>query len=106
MHTPRSAFGVACDSKGSIYCIGGYSSSQHIASVEIFDTKTRQWQEGPPLQHAIFYVQAAAIGNDIFAVGGTNSTNRLRSVEKLSDGDKWVSVADLNILRNRPGMFA
>ena len=106
MHTPRSAFGVACDSKGSIYCIGGYSSSQHIASVEIFDTKTRQWREGPPLQHARSYVQAAAIGNDIFAVGGTNSTNRLRSVEKLSDGDKWVSVADLNVPRSRSGVSA
>ena len=57
-------------------------------------------------QHARSYVQAAAIGNDIFAVGGTNSTNRLRSVEKLSDGDKWVSVADLNVPRSRSGVSA
>ena len=104
MHTPKSAFGVACDSRGSIYCIGGYSNSQHIPSVEILDTKTMLWREGPPLQHARSYVQAAAIGNDIFAVGGTNSSNRLRSVEMLSDGDQWVSVADLNIPRSRPGV--
>lgn len=104
MHTPRSAFGAACDSKGNIYCIGGYSNSRHITTVEILDSKTKQWREGPPLQEGRSYVQAAAIGNNIYAVGGTNGSTRLRSVEKLSNEDRWVSIAELNIPRSRPGV--
>ena len=104
MPTPRSAFGAACDSKGNIYCIGGYSNSQHITAVEILDSKTKQWREGPPLQEKRSYVQAAAIGNNIYAVGGTNGTTRLKSVEKLSNGDRWVPVAELNVPRSRPGV--
>ena len=106
MPTARSGFGATVDKNGHIYCIGGYSSSQQdLTDVDVYDPEYNQWMPAPPLTQRRSYVQAATLGENIYAVGGTEGNTRLRSVEKLSPYTScWNHVADMNVARSRPGV--
>ena len=108
MPTARSGFGATVDRNGQIYCIGGYSNSQQdMSGVDVYDPQQDQWKPAPPLTQRRSYVQAATLGDNIYAVGGMEGTNRLKSVEKLSPyTSAWSHVADMNVARSRPGVAA
>ena len=106
--TARSGFGATVDKNGKIYCIGGYSSSQQdLSDVDVYDPECDKWTAAPRLNQRRSYVQAATLGDNIYAVGGTEGNKRLRTVEKLSPyTSTWDRVADLNVARSRPGVAA
>ena len=106
MPTARSGFGATVDRKGQIYCIGGYSSSQQdLCDVDIYNPEHDRWTPAPPLNQRRSYVQAATLGDNVYAVGGTEGNTRLRTVEKLSPyTSTWNTVADMNVARSRPGV--
>ena len=108
MPTARSGFGATVDKNGRIYCIGGYSSSQQdMSDVDVYDTEQDKWTPAPSLQQRRSYVQAATLGENIYAVGGTEGNTRLRRVEKLSPyTSTWSHIADMNVARSRPGVAA
>ena len=106
--TARSGFGATVDRNGKIYCIGGYSSSQQdLSDVDVYDPERDKWTAAPRLNQRRSYIQAATLGDDIYAVGGTEGNKRLRTVEKLSPyTSTWDRIADLNVARSRPGVAA
>ena len=108
MPIARSGFGATVDRNGHIYCIGGYSNSQQdLSDVDVYDPKHDQWMLAPRLTQCRSYVQAAALGENIYAVGGMEGSNRLQTVEKLSPyTSTWTRVADMNVARSRPGVAA
>ena len=108
MPTARSGFGATVDRNGRIYCIGGYSASQQdLSDVDVYDSECDQWTPAPRLNQRRSYVKAATLGDNIYAVGGTEGNTRLQTVEKLSPyTSSWNRVADLNVARSRPGVAA
>lgn len=106
MPTARSGFGATVDKNGHVYCIGGYSSSQQdLNDVDMYDPEHDQWTPAPPLNQRRSYLQAATLGDNIYALGGTEGNTRLQTVEKLSPyTSAWNRVADMNIARSRPGV--
>ena len=108
MPTARSGFGATVDRHGHIYCIGGYSNSQQdMSDVDVYDPEYDQWTPAPRLTQRRSYVQAATLGDNIYAVGGMEGNTRLQTVEKLSPyTSAWSRVADMNVPRSRPGVAA
>ena len=106
MPTARSGFGATTDRHGRIYCIGGYSDSQQdLSDVDVYDPRHNQWTAAPRLHQPRSYVQAATLGDNIYAVGGTEGNSRLKTVERLSPySAAWNRVADMNVARSRPGV--
>ena len=108
MPTARSGFGATVDKDGHIYCVGGYSSTQQdMSDVDVYDPERDQWTPAPPLTQRRSYVQAATLGDNVYAVGGMERNTRLHTVEKLSPyTSAWSRVADMNVARSRPGVAA
>ena len=108
MPTARSGFGATVDKDGHIYCVGGYSKTQQdLSDVDVYDPQHDQWTPAPPLTQRRSYVQAATLGDNVYAVGGMEGNTRLHTVEKLSPYmSAWSRVADMNVARSRPGVAA
>ena len=108
MPTARSGFGATVDKNGQIYCIGGYSNSQQdLSDVDVYNPTHDRWITAPRLTQRRSYVQAATLGENVYAVGGTEGNTRLKTVEKLSPyTSTWTRVADMNVARSRPGVAA
>ena len=66
-------------------------------TVEIFDLTTRSWSSGPPLDVARNHVGVAALGGQVYAVGGRdNGDGSIDTVERLDPGGGgWERAAPL-----------
>ena len=98
---PRSdAAGVALG--GKIYVVGGFDGANQLRSVERFDPGTGQWEEvavttnrREQWNHCNLQVRsmgtarsgvaAAALGGDLFVIGGWDGTRRLRTGEVINN---------------------
>jgi N-acetylneuraminic acid mutarotase len=57
---------------GKIYVIGGLSGQGTVARVQIYDTATGTWSDGPNLPIGMHHVNAATDGTTIYVLGGLN----------------------------------
>jgi N-acetylneuraminic acid mutarotase len=104
---PRSAMGSATVN-GKVYVIGGSSvfawDSPTVAEVAIYDPATDQWSIGADMPTPRMGVGVAAIGDYIYAVGGSNYALGLQSsniVERYDTvKDEWTTLASMPEKRN------
>src|SRR5215216_5842145 len=55
---------------GKIYLIGGFDDNEGIvARVQIYDTATAAWSDGPPLPRAVHHANAVTDGTSIYVLG-------------------------------------
>jgi hypothetical protein len=70
----------------------GFTSPQMLS----LDNKTRQWVDGPPLNHPRAAGGAAVVGNEIVVVGGrTGNPKELVTQTEIFDGTRWRVGADI-----------
>ncbi len=60
---------VAVAVRGKIYVLGGFQAGAAGNVVQIFDTETCTWSQGPDLPTDIHHGNAAVVGDTIFVVG-------------------------------------
>lgn len=85
---------------GKLYVVGGADGNDvRHSTVSIFDPETMCWAEGPPMLEARSLAAVAAVGADIYAVGGYDDSDRcLRSAERLRDGE-WHALPPMPVAR-------
>jgi N-acetylneuraminic acid mutarotase len=67
-----AAVGVA----GKIYLIGGFDDTDGITMrVQVYDTATKAWSDGPALPRAVHHANAATDGTTIYVLGALSGTN-------------------------------
>jgi N-acetylneuraminic acid mutarotase len=101
MKQPRAHFAAAAQG-GKIYLMGGIGpANEPLASVEIYDPKTGESLEGPPLSAPRSHFSALMLQERIFALGGKGrkadgSAEPLKTVEIFNPATRtWERGPDL-----------
>ncbi|KAG1662861.1 Kelch-like protein 10 [Nymphon striatum] len=89
----------------SIYIIGGtYGGSDgYYCSNDcfVFNTLNNSWSEISPMHVKRCYVSVAVLGDFIYAVGGVEGPNTLRTVEKYyPSSNQWNYVTSMNVAKS------
>lgn len=93
----------ACASNGRILAAGGVTATrQRLTLLEAWDPREGKWQELPPLPFARSSFGMAAVGNEIFVVGGSaEEGGACAAVHAFSmTSGTWRSCASLSIPRS------
>ncbi len=64
--------------------VGGYDYQTALSSVEILNTKTLQWHNGPPMPIPLHQVKTAAVGNVHYFMGGSDEHHVTCTVYSIS----------------------
>ena len=92
-----------------LYVIGGYGpNGGSLASVERFDSHSKEWAKIFPMNSARAFASAICIRNKIFIFGGEYATwSYYRTGEVFNiDTDEWSSIADMSVPRAFMGIAA
>ena len=97
---------VAVGVAGKIYVIGGFDGAGAVLSnVQIYDTATSAWSDGPALPRAVHHANAATDGTTIYVLGALTGTNFLTIGDawKLNPATdtQWTPVASMMTGRER-----
>ncbi len=87
------AFGLASLGR-RLYVIGGIAGRAPRKSVNVFDTVTGAWSEGPRLSESGFGLRAATMGGRLYASG---ASGRILSLDQQHAA--WEPVAELTFAR-------
>jgi N-acetylneuraminic acid mutarotase len=61
---------------GKIYLIGGFDDNEGVtARVQVYDTATDTWSDGPALPRAVHHANAATDGTTIYVLGALTGTS-------------------------------
>lgn len=102
MKIPRKYFS-ACSLNGRILAAGGVTATrQRLTLVETWDPREGKWQELPPLPFARSSFGMAAVGNEVFVVGGSaEEGGACPAVQAFSTtSGRWRSCASLSVPRS------
>lgn len=93
------------DVAGHIYAIGGLSKSgDSQSSVEVYDPALRYWQVSEAMSMTRSRVGVAVLRGQLYAIGGFNGLDRLRTVEVFNrESRTWSRVASMAIKRSAVG---
>lgn len=87
---------------GRLYVVGGSSrfadeGTTPYATMEVYDFRTNRWSDGPPMPTARHHLGVAAVGGQLYAVGGRSPTDySLAAVERFDpETGRWKRVAPL-----------
>ena len=70
----RTEVAAAVWADGDIVVAGGFdTSSETVATVELYDPKRDEWTAGPPLPIAVDHVMGASLGGTVYVFGGYGS---------------------------------
>lgn len=109
MSESKCGLGVG-EHNGKLIVVGGYGRTECLKSTESYCPVTNKWTEELSLSEARGRVQIAIINEVIYAVGGSNGTNELDTVECLAlnvEGkQKWRKCAKLPFPRSNTGVCA
>ena len=88
----------------SMYVLGGKHGpallDTYAAEVDIYCFLTQQWTKGTPQSNPTVYFGAAAIGSDIYLIGGVDKQQVCRTVHRYDTRrHAWSTVASLNTSR-------
>lgn len=85
-----------------LYVVGGSSrfadeSATPYATMEIYDFRSNRWSDGPPMPTARHHLGVAAVGGQLYAVGGRTPTDySLNTVERYDpERRRWKRLAPL-----------
>ena len=73
---------------GKVMVVGGFSGTEFLSSVEIYNPSSNTWQSGPSLPAPRSCMGVAALDGTVYVAGGNRGTGRLCSVERLMPGAK------------------
>jgi N-acetylneuraminic acid mutarotase len=102
-----AAVGVA----GKIYLIGGFDDNEGIVPrVQVYDTATNAWSDGPPLPRAVHHANAVTDGTTIYVLGALSGTNftAIGDTYKLDPATEtqWTTLATMTTGRERGAAVA
>ena len=67
----------------------------------MFDVVKKVWKEIAPMHSRRCYVSVTELSGKIYACGGHNSTDRLRSVERYDpETNQWTMLASMHFQRS------
>ncbi len=91
------------EEKGVYYLTGGSDTQAAVAKVAAYDTRTRAWEELPPMQTARYGHEAALIDGKLYVAGGSGTAGSLTSAEVYDFTTRqWSPIAGLS----RPRRYA
>ncbi|KRZ35453.1 Influenza virus NS1A-binding -like protein [Trichinella pseudospiralis] len=104
MAAPRCAFGVVVVDN-YIIVLGGYNRAECLKSTECYDVANNEWTDYISMSCERGRFNAAASGNEIYIVGGSDGSNDLNTAEMIVFGkglnnDKWKRLANLPSARS------
>ena len=100
MLEPREGLGVVSIGD-KIYAIGGQNGSTYYSTMEIYDTKTNEWTNGPSMNTARSYFGCTVANGKIYVFGGYNNGGYLNIVEifdpNAGQSGQWTPGAAMSI---------
>lgn len=96
---------------GNLYAVGGRKSTQFgvmdCNSVEYYKDDTNLWYTIPKMSIERSGSGVAALGNELYVVGGMANTEFCNQVDVFNpDECSWRRLPDMNIARSGPGVIA
>ena len=88
---------------GKLYLLGGLDDDGITGRVQVFDPRANAWSTGPDLPTPVFAAQGAAVGSEIYVLGGWSSgpggKRALSAAVQVLDVERgrWRRAADLPI---------
>ena len=73
---------------GKVMVVGGFTGTDFLSSVEIYNPSDNTWQSGPSLPAPRSGMGVAALDGTVYVAGGIRGQGRLCSVERLAPGAK------------------
>lgn len=107
MKEGKCAVGCA-DLNGSLLVCGGYDRVECLKSVDRYLPESNTWQAMSPMKEARGRFGIAVVRGKVYAIGGSNGTNELDTVEVLDPDNKWKwsKIASLPLARSNCGVCA
>lgn len=98
---------IGCGSlNGRLLVCGGYDRIECLKTVELYLPDSNTWKTMPSMREARGRFQIAIVGGKIYAVGGSNGTTELDTVEVLEENaEKWAKVTRLPLARSNSGTY-
>uniref|UniRef100_A0A672GUX2 Kelch-like family member 17 n=1 Tax=Salarias fasciatus TaxID=181472 RepID=A0A672GUX2_SALFA len=92
---------------GSLYAVGGYDSSSHLATVEKYDPQSNTWTAIANMLSRRSSAGVAVLDGMLYVAGGNDGTSCLNSVERFNPKtNTWEGVSPMNIRRSGPTSVA
>jgi hypothetical protein len=102
MPTARTLF-AATAVKGKIYAIGGFSGSNNLGTVEVYDPSTNTWRSSndfpgtpgapAPMPTPRIRLTVAAVNGKIYAIGGLGGIDKVEVYDP--DSNSWGTAASM-----------
>eukprot|EP00347_Sterkiella_histriomuscorum_P017673 403348434 len=101
MIQPREEFALVLGPDQKLYAIGGYNPQDGcISSVEAFDFDKQQWEIVTQMEEGKRALNAVALPDGIYVLGGYNGKEYLNTVQKYDlMTHKWQSMRGMNTSR-------
>ncbi|KRT80138.1 hypothetical protein AMK59_8821 [Oryctes borbonicus] len=104
MSCPRCAVGCGNLNNTLLVC-GGYDRIECLRSVEQYIPESNKWSPLKPMRQGRGRFQIAILGDKVYAIGGSNGTTELDTVEMLDlNVGKWIDLPRLPLARSNPGV--
>jgi influenza virus NS1A-binding protein len=85
---------------------GGYDRTECLRSVEQYIPEINTWKPLPSMRENRGRFKIAVLNDKVYAIGGSNGTTELDSVEMLdlTKQEKWVKMPNLPLARSNMGV--
>lgn len=101
--TPRAFHGTVF-LNGSVYCMGGFSGTEHFSTTFKYDLVARTWQEVAPMHSRRAFITVTLLNGYIYAIGGFDGQQQLKSAERYTpETNTWTHIASMNKRRAEAG---
>lgn len=105
MQGPKCGLGVALWTDGQLLVCGGYDRGECLKCVEAYDPSCNRWTAQRSMLEARGRVQIAVLAGSVYAVGGSNGSTELDTMECLPAGEhKWQKRCRLPLARSNAGV--
>ncbi|CAH1126183.1 unnamed protein product [Ceutorhynchus assimilis] len=105
MTSQRCAHGCANFQNTLLVC-GGYDRVECLRSVEQYIPEMNIWKNMPQMRESRGRFKITVVNNMVYAIGGSNGTTELDSVEMLDmeKNGKWIKMPPMSIARSNLGV--
>jgi non-specific serine/threonine protein kinase len=102
---PRQEVAVLA-ARGRVWVFGGFESGRIVANVRVYDPARDQWEEGPSLPLALHHTAVAAVGEDLYVLGGMTGLDFRPFAESWvlrAGATEWAPIAPMPAPRGAAG---